>query len=174
VTGWERRELRFLDDGSARWRSCASALLLIFVSDIVRPCAAQCSEKPTVMMNESAAETHLLAKKYPELPAHISPLVPIQEVTVLVTVNRKGVICGVKAVEGPEELRPAAVRTVKEHWRYRPFRVNWQPVVAQFPVRVRFVLPKREPRMIAGWAARAPMSPASNAARASTTGASDV
>jgi hypothetical protein len=129
---------------------CAGPLLLILVCAAARPCAAACSERPSVMMSESTAETHLLARKYPELPAHVGPLVRVQEVTVLVTVDRKGAICEVTALKGPGELRQAAVRTVKGRWRYRPFRVNWQPVVAQFPVTVRFVLPKGEPRRMTG------------------------
>jgi hypothetical protein len=150
VTRRELHELRYMNGGFPSGKGCAGAFLLIFISGIARPCAAECSERPTVMMSESTAETHLLARKYPDLPAHVGPLARIQEVTVLVTVDRKGAICEARALKGPRELRQAAVRTVQAHWRYRPFRVNWKPVVVQFPVTVKFVIPKGEPRRITG------------------------
>lgn len=112
--------------------------------------AAQCREAPSVLMDERAGESHLLAKKDPELPAGVDKLLRVREVVVLVTVDREGAICDVRAVEGPPELRRAAVRAVKKHWKYRPFLVNWKPVVARFPVRVRFTRPKSEVQLKAG------------------------
>lgn len=109
-----------------------------------RPAFAGCKEKPTVQMDERTAESHLLAKKDPVLPSNAPQLVRLEKVVALVTVDRQGVICEVRAVKGPKRLRRIAVKTVKQHWRYRPFLLNWKPVVARFPVTVHFVLPKEE------------------------------
>jgi hypothetical protein len=110
-------------------------------------CAAQCREAPTVQMDERAAESHLLAKKDPELTARGDQRIRLRRVVVLVTVDRKGVICDVRPVEGPKELQQIAVKAVKKYWKYRPFLVNWKPVVAQFPVSITFVDPKPEPEL---------------------------
>ncbi len=98
-------------------------------------------------MDERTAESHLLAKKDLVLPADVPELARLRTVVLLVTVDREGTICAVKPVLGPKELREAAVKTVRKHWRYRRFLLDWKPVVAQFPVTVRFALPKAEPRL---------------------------
>jgi hypothetical protein len=141
-------------------RVCTAAAILLTAPVFA---AAQCLESPTVLMDERAAETHLLAQKDPELPTNAERFGGVTKVTLLVTVDRKGRICDVRPVAGPRELRSRAVRAVKQHWRYRPFLIDWKPVVARFPVTVRFVSRKAEPglrafadRMPAGTAALAP------------------
>ena len=83
------------------------------------------------------------------LPAPVPALARVRKVVLLVTVDRQGVICEVRPVAGPRGLRRAAVKTVTKHWRYRPFLVDWKPVVARFPVSVEFVLAEPEPRLTA-------------------------
>jgi hypothetical protein len=112
-------------------------------------CRAQCGETPTVLMDERTAETHLLARRDLELSTNAPGLAGVKKVTLLVTVDREGAICDAQPVAGPPELRSRAVRAVKMHWRYRPFLVDWKPVVARFPVTVRFVTRKPEPRLMA-------------------------
>ena len=111
--------------------------------------ASGCSATPSVLMDERTTETHLLAKKDPVLPTRVPALARVRKVVLLVTVDRQGVICDVRPVAGPKALRSAAVKTVKKHWRYRPFLVDWKPVVARFPVSVEFVLAEPEPRLTA-------------------------
>jgi len=108
--------------------------------------AAVCGETPAVQMDERTAASHLLAKKDLVLPKQMPEDFRIEKVVLIITVDREGTICQVKPTSGPKHLRKAAVRTVKEHWRYRRFLVNWKPVVAQFPVTVKFLLPKEPPR----------------------------
>lgn len=124
---------------------CASAL----VFGIPRLWASGCSETPSVLMDERTAETHLLSKQDLVLPAPVPALARVRKVVLLVTVDRQGAICDVRPVIGPKALRRVAVKTVKKHWRYRPFLVDWKPVVARFPVSVRFILPQVEPRLTA-------------------------
>jgi len=106
---------------------------------------AQCLEKPAVWMNESAAESHLLAKRDLALPSKAPRLARVREFLLLVTVDREGSICDVKPISGPEESARVAIETVRKHWRYRRFLLDWKPVIAQFPVRLKVVLPRREP-----------------------------
>lgn len=101
-------------------------------------------------MDEPTAASHLLSKQGPALPEAIPVLTRIRKVVLLVTVDRKGGVCDVKPVWGPPELRKPARQIVKDHWRYRPFLVDWKPVVAQFPVTVIFLPPKRDPYWVAG------------------------
>jgi hypothetical protein len=122
---------------------------LVYSCAFPEPSAAQCRETPKVLMDERTAESHLLAKKDPVLPEGPAPLVRVQKVVLLVTVDREGVICDVRAAAGPKSLRAAAARTVRKHWRYRPFLVDWKPVVARFPVTVTFVVAKAGPRVTA-------------------------
>jgi hypothetical protein len=111
--------------------------------------AAVCGETPAVQMDERTAASHLLAKKDLVLPKQMPEDFRIEKVVLIITVDREGTICEVKPTSGPKHLREAAIRTVRKHWRYRPFLVGWKPVVAQFPVSVRFVLPQAEPRLTA-------------------------
>jgi len=120
---------------------------LISAFALAADAAAQCREKPTVQMDERTAESHLLEKKDPELPAAASGLVRLRRIVLLVTVDREGTICDVRPLTGPKELRRAAVTVVKKHWKYRPFLVDWKPVVVRFPVSVTFVVPKSGPEM---------------------------
>lgn len=129
---------------------------LVWVACLTAPMvgAAQCGEAPTVQMDERVAQSHLLAKKDLVLPEPMPEQFRIEKVVLVVTVDREGIICEVKAMAGPKNLRQSAVRTVKEHWRYRRFLVDWKPVVAQFPVTVKFLLPKEPPRQTAQGAGR--------------------
>ncbi len=122
--------------------------LLIFLAPTAL--AAACREKPEVQMDERSGESHLVAKKNPELPPSHSRLLRLHRVVVVVTVDREGAICDAKAVRGPEDLRGLAVSAVKKHWKYRPFLVDWEPVVAQFPVSVTFVRLRAAPELRAG------------------------
>lgn len=108
--------------------------------------ATQCLEAPAVQMDERTAQSHLLAEKDLVLPEPIPKHFRIEKVVVIVTVDRDGGICEVKGRKGPKNLWPSAVQTVKEHWKYRRFLVNWKPVVAQFPATVKFLVPKEQPR----------------------------
>jgi len=130
-------------------KACASAFVLLFALGVPCSGAAQCTEEPTILMDERTAESHLLAKKDLVLPADVPELAKVRTVVLLVTVDREGTICEVKPVLGPKELQGAAVKTVKVHWRYRRFLLDWKPVVAQFPVTVKFALPQKEPRLTA-------------------------
>ncbi len=126
----------------------AGALLLAGVGVFSRQAFGQCREKPGVQLNERAALSHLLAKRDALLPEHWPrPLRP-PEVVVIVTVDRQGKVCNVRPLAGPRQLMPHAVRTVQRHWRFRPFRVDWKPVVAEFPVSVKFVPPRHEPQLV--------------------------
>ncbi|MBI1940502.1 MAG: hypothetical protein HYS33_03215 [Acidobacteria bacterium] len=131
------------------WKRRAAALVLICAIGMPESGTAQCSEEPTILMDERTAESHLVSKKDLGLPPELPKQVQVRTVVLLVTVDREGAICEVKPVLGPKELQETAVKTVKQHWRYRRFLLDWKPVVAQFPVTVKFALPRDEPRLTA-------------------------
>jgi hypothetical protein len=141
----------------SKFALCAASLGLIL--GVPELCRAQCPESPTVLMDERTAETHLLARKDPELPTNAPRFAGVKKVTLLVTVDRKGRICDVRPVAGPQELRSRAVRAVEQDWHYRPFLVDWKPVVARFPVTVRFVSRKAEPGLTALASGSSPVAP---------------
>ena len=138
------RRISAVTSASSRSARLLAASTLTLVLGLAEFGLAACSEKPTVWMNERTAATHLRAKRDLELPASMAWIGGIQEVTLLVTVDRKGRICEVEPTAGLAGLISEAVKAVRKHWRYRPFLVDWKPVVAQFPVTVRFFPPKQE------------------------------
>jgi Gram-negative bacterial TonB protein C-terminal len=103
-------------------------------------CLAQCKEKPTVWMNELTAASHLLSSRQLVFPAVLPVLAHVRSVVVRVTVDRAGAVCEARAETGPIELRAAAEKIVQASWRYRPFLLDWKPVVVQMPVTVNFVI----------------------------------
>ncbi len=121
----------------------ALACSLILLFGVSESALAACSEKPTVWMDEQTAASHLRAKRDPELPASMAWIGSVQEVALVITVDRSGNICDVKPTSGPPGLMKEAAEAVRKHWRYRPFLVDWKPVVAQSPVTVRF-LPRKQ------------------------------
>ncbi len=65
-------------------------------------------------------------------------------VTLRAYISEKGVLLHPEVIAGPEELRQAAVDTVKT-WRYQPYTVNGVPIGVKTSVAVKFDL-KSEPR----------------------------
>lgn len=125
----------------------SAVLLWLVVAGPPAVPARECREKVEVQMDERAAESHIVASKNPELPPSHSKLLRSEKVVVLVIVDRKGTVCNARAIKGPEELRELATDAVRKHWKFRPFLVNWKPVVAQFPVTIRFVRLRGEPEV---------------------------
>jgi TonB family protein len=48
-------------------------------------------------------------------------------VVVQVTISKEGKVIGIRAVSGPDELRPATVQAVQA-WRFRPYLIDGAPV----------------------------------------------
>jgi hypothetical protein len=122
-----------------RW-GCILGVLLFLLSATPQAGLARCTEKPTVWMNERTAASHLRSSRKFVFPAVVPVLVRVRSVVVMVTVNRAGGVCEAKAKTGPAELQAAAERIVRTSWRYRPFLLDWKPVVVQMPVTVNFVI----------------------------------
>ena len=127
------------------------ACVLVLIGLGILPCrvSGQCREEPRIQLNERAALSHLVAKRDAVLPERWPRRARLPRVVVRVRVDRQGEICSVRAVAGPPELMPHAVRTVRKHWRFRPFRVDWKPTAAEFSVSVKFVPPRRDLRLVA-------------------------
>ena len=126
--------------GIAAWQSRVVGALLFLLLMAPQAGLAKCKEKPAVWMNERTAASHLLSSRKFVFPAVLPVLAQVRSVVVLVTVNRAGDVCEAKAETGPTELRAAAEKIVRSSWRYRPFLLDWKPVVVQMPVTVNFVI----------------------------------
>lgn len=126
--------------GIERRKSCIVGAVLFFLLIAPQAGLARCKEKPTAWMNERTAASHLLSSRKFVFPAVLPVLAHVRSVEVLVTVDRTGGVCEAKAETGPTELRAAAEKIVRTYWRYRPFLLDWKPVVVQMPVTVNFVI----------------------------------
>ena len=126
--------------GAMRHQGGILAALLFLVLAASQPVLAQCPEKPTVWMSEQTSASHLLSSRKFVFPVDVPALAHIRSVVVIVTVDRKGNVCEARAKAGPRELWAAAQRVVRTSWRYRPFLLDWKPVVVQMPVTVNFVI----------------------------------
>ena len=75
------------------WHAALAAGVLVCALGLPLLGRSSCPEEPTVWMNEATAESHLLAKRDLEGPAHFPELFLVRRVIVLVTVDREGGIC---------------------------------------------------------------------------------
>jgi protein TonB len=87
-----------------------------------------------VQVPEGVMNAHLIASRVPVLPddAHAKGVVRIQA-----TINRSGYVSRLHVLQGPTELRPAALTAVSA-WRYRPYLVNGQPADVMTTITVDF------------------------------------
>jgi protein TonB len=53
------------------------------------------------------------------------------------TISKDGTVKDLRAVSGPEQLRQAAIQSVRT-WRYRPFVMNNEPAEVQTTINVVF------------------------------------
>jgi protein TonB len=76
---------------------------------------------------EGVMNAHLIASRVPVLPddAHAKGVTGV--VRIQATINRSGYVSRLHVLQGPTELRPAALTAVSA-WRYRPYLVDGQPV----------------------------------------------
>jgi protein TonB len=56
-------------------------------------------------------------------------------------IDKEGNVEDVQLMSGPEQLAPAAIEAVKQ-WRYKPYRMNGEPVNVETQVLVNFSLSK--------------------------------
>jgi protein TonB len=80
-----------------------------------------------VQVPEGVMNAHLIASRVPVLPddAHAKGLTGV--VRIQATINRSGYVSRLHVLQGPTELRAAALTAVSA-WRYRPYLVDGQPV----------------------------------------------
>ena len=60
-------------------------------------------------------------------------------VSLQATISKNGIIENLRVVSGPAMLQQAAIDAVKQ-WRYKPFRLNGEPVEVETTVNVVFSL----------------------------------
>jgi protein TonB len=126
--------------------------ILLAAAHITLPAGAQTSgagtaAEPPCPLFGSTPETHgklvtpptILHKPQPKYPSEARKS-HIEGIVVLcVTIGKDGAVRNVRAISGPEELSPAAIKAVQQ-WRFRPYLANGEPVEASLEVRVNFRL----------------------------------
>jgi protein TonB len=84
-------------------------------------------------------EGNLIYRVQPEYPA-LAKLARIQGAVVLrAVIGKQGTIENLQAVGGPPLLIKAAVEAVRQ-WRYRPYRLNGEPVEVDTQITINFLL----------------------------------
>ena len=84
-----------------------------------------------------------LVKRVQPLYPHMAQLAGVQgDVILQAMIDREGNIVQLQAVSGHPMLVPASVDAVRQ-WRYRPYRLNGEPVEVETQITVRFILSGR-------------------------------
>ncbi len=88
----------------------------------------------------SSVESAFVAKKVPPIYPQAAKDSHIQGVVILkVIVSKEGDVENIELISGHPELAPAAIEAVKQ-WKYKPYRLNQQPVEVETQVQVNFTL----------------------------------
>ena len=112
------------------------------LSDLVS--RAETAPRPvlqTVNVSQGVSQGLLLKKVQPVYPRsalsmHIEGIVEL-----MATISKSGDIATVKVLRGDKQLTQAAVDAVKQ-WKYKPYRLNGEPVEIQTQVTISFKLPR--------------------------------
>ena len=87
-------------------------------------------------------EGYLVKQAQPVYP-HMAQIAGVQgDVVLQAMIDREGNIVQLQAVSGHPMLVPAALDAVRQ-WRYRPYRLNGEPVEVETQITVRFILSGR-------------------------------
>lgn len=95
-----------------------------------------------IAISSGVAQVNLVKSVAPEYPLHAMETGLSGTVVVQATIDKDGKISNVRAIGGPEELRQAAVDSVKQ-WVYRPYLLNGEPVNVDTTINVVFNLRHR-------------------------------
>lgn len=113
-------------------------------SDISSPVGAG-SRSATRYVQSNVMEGNLLSAPRPEYPAsarteHLEGIVALQA-----TISTSGAVKTLRAINGPQVLRGAAINAVRD-WRYKPYSVDGRPIEVATTVYVHFSL--KQPTVI--------------------------
>jgi protein TonB len=92
-----------------------------------------------VNISSGVAQGMLIQRSTPAYPPIAKSARVAGTVVLEATISKTGTIESVRAVSGPEMLRPAAVDAVRT-WRYKPYMLDNQPIEMQTTVNVVFSL----------------------------------
>lgn len=109
----------------------------------VPPLAGAGAEKDKIIRVDATQKPRLLKPVQPQYPkdalkAHIQGKVVIEATT-----NTQGKVIDAVVIEGPQELRTAALDAVKQ-WEYEPYMIDGKPKGVSFTVVVKFNLERKE------------------------------
>ena len=90
-----------------------------------------------VQVPEAAMNAHLIVSRVPVIPDDARESGVTGIVRMQATINRNGYVQRLHVLQGPTQLRPAALAAVSA-WRYRPYLVNGQPVNVMTTITIDF------------------------------------
>ena len=106
------------------------------------PIAVHHAPPPPTPVSGGVIEGYLIKQVQPTYP-HIAQIAGVQgDVILQAMIDREGRIEQLQAVSGNPMLVPAALDAVGQ-WRYRPYRLNGEPVEIETQITVRFILSGR-------------------------------
>ena len=106
------------------------------------PIAAHVVPPPPRPVSGGVMEGYLVKQAQPVYP-HMAQIAGVQgDVILQAMIDREGNIVQLQAVSGHPMLVPAALDAVRQ-WRYRPYRLNGEPVEVETQITVRFILSGR-------------------------------
>jgi TonB family protein len=91
-------------------------------------------------ISQGVSQGLLIKKVQPQYPRNALSMHVEGAVQLMATVSATGNITGVKVLSGDALLTKAALDAVKQ-WKYRPYRLNGEPVEIQTQITVNFALP---------------------------------
>ncbi len=102
------------------------------------PMSSPCPGDVKVVKGE-VTQGMLMHKVAPSYPAKARQAHIQGAVVMCALIEKDGKVTNLRPVSGPQELIPAAMKAV-QRWRYRPYRVNNEPVVVKTLITVNFHL----------------------------------
>ena len=91
-------------------------------------------------ISQGVSQGLLIKKAQPQYPRNALSMHVEGAVQLMATVSATGNITAVKVLSGDGLLTKAAIDAVKQ-WKYKPYRLNGEPVEIQTQITVNFALP---------------------------------
>ena len=96
-------------------------------------------QKPAYRVAPGVANGNLLRKVDPQYPEEAKRNHVQGEVVLQATIDRDGNIASLTVASGTPILAQAALEAVRQ-WKYRPYKLNGDPVAVQTTIKIRFQL----------------------------------
>jgi TonB family protein len=104
-----------------------------------RQCGFSAPETQLKVLPGKVTQGRLIKRVNPEYPAAARKAQIQGTVVLCATIGKDGTLRNLRAASGPEALIPSAMEAVAQ-WRYKPYRLNKEPVDVDSEIHVGFTL----------------------------------